>query len=152
MQVGFKYSQTQQMPLGCARLTQPTEPYPGKSLMIKPCSRLVILLIFMMVMVSCQGDRAGEDFTFVSIAVTPSNTSISPGSTQQFLATGTDTNRNEHDLTHAVTWSSSDTGVATIDDSEGPKKGLATAIAPGSTTITATRGDVSGSTTLTVAN
>jgi uncharacterized protein YjdB len=120
--------------------------------MIKACSRLVILLIFMMVMVSCLGDHAGADFTYVSIAVTPSNVSIAPGSTQQFLATGTDTNGNEHDLTHAVTWSSSDTGVAAIDNSEGPKKGLATAIAPGSTTIAATSSDISGSTTLTVAN
>src|SRR5439155_11141965 len=44
-----------------------------------------------------------------------------------------------------VTWTSSDTTVATIDGS-----GLATARGPGSTTITATSAGRSGSTTLTV--
>ncbi len=44
-----------------------------------------------------------------------------------------------------VTWSSSDTAVATID-----QNGLATGLSPGVTTITATSGSVSGSTTLTV--
>ncbi len=46
-----------------------------------------------------------------------------------------------------VTWTSSDTTVATIDAT-----GLATARGPGFTTITATSGDRSGSTTLTVAD
>ena len=44
-----------------------------------------------------------------------------------------------------VTWTSSDTNVATID-----ANGLATGLNPGATTIVATSGDRSGSTTLTV--
>jgi hypothetical protein len=44
-----------------------------------------------------------------------------------------------------VTWSSSSAGVASIDS-----RGLATALSPGSTTITATSGARSGTTTLTV--
>jgi uncharacterized protein YjdB len=48
-----------------------------------------------------------------------------------------------------VTWSSSDTGVATISNAAG-SNGLVTAVAAGSTTITATSGGISKSRTLTV--
>src|SRR5207247_7435925 len=53
------------------------------------------------------------------------------------------------DLTTQVTWSSSSTAVATISNAGG-SQGLATSVAAGTTTITATLGLVSGNTTLTV--
>ncbi len=53
------------------------------------------------------------------------------------------------DLTATVTWNSSTTGVASISNATG-SKGLATAIAQGTTTITAVSGNVYGSATLTV--
>ena len=81
----------------------------------------------------------------VSIAVTPAIPSIPAGSTQQFTATGTYTDGTTQDLTSTAAWSSSSTGVATINTT-----GLASAVAPGSTTIQASSGAVSGSTTLTV--
>jgi len=83
--------------------------------------------------------------TLVSIAVTPTNPSIVPDNSQQFTATGTYSDGTTDDITTEVTWSSSDTSVATIDGS-----GYATAITAGTTTITATLGDISGATTLTV--
>jgi hypothetical protein len=89
--------------------------------------------------------------TLTSIDVTPKTPSISFASqtTQQFKATGTYANGNRADITASVTWSSSDSTVATIDT-----LGLATAKNPGDTaktaTITATAGSVSGSTILTV--
>ncbi len=87
--------------------------------------------------------------TLTSIAVTPTNPSIAKGTTQQFTATGTFSDSTTQDLTTQVTWSSSATGVATISNAGG-SQGLASSVAVGSTTITATLGLVSGNTTLTV--
>jgi predicted extracellular nuclease len=82
--------------------------------------------------------------TLVSIAVTPANPSINVNSTLQFTATGTYSNSSTQDITSQVTWASSNTGVATINSS-----GLATGVALGSSTISATLG-VTGTTTLTI--
>jgi uncharacterized protein YjdB len=87
--------------------------------------------------------------SLTSIAVTPVNPSVASGTTKQFTATGTYSDNTTQDLTTAVTWSSSDTGVATISNAAG-SNGLAFAVIAGSTTITAVSGSVSGSTTLTV--
>ncbi len=83
--------------------------------------------------------------TLSSISVTPANSSITVGSTQQFTATGTYSDNSTQNLTSQVTWASSVTAKATISSA-----GLATAAAAGSTTISATLGSVSGSTPLTV--
>src|SRR5947199_1261731 len=83
--------------------------------------------------------------TLVSIAVTPANPSVPKGSTQQFTATGTYTDNSTQNLTSTVTWTSSATSIATINSS-----GLASTVAQGTSTITATSGPVNGSTTLTV--
>ncbi|MCJ7494204.1 MAG: Ig-like domain-containing protein, partial [Deltaproteobacteria bacterium] len=81
-----------------------------------------------------------------SIVVTPANPSIPVGVTQPFTATGTFSDGTSRDITAQVTWSSSNTSIATVNSS-----GLATAVAVGTgTTITATSGKISGSTTLTV--
>ncbi len=87
--------------------------------------------------------------TLVSIAVTPTNPSIAKGTARQFTATGTFSDNTTQNLTAAVTWSSSDTSVATISNAAGAN-GLTTSVASGSTTITAASGSISGSTTLTV--
>lgn len=92
--------------------------------------------------------RAGAA-SLVSIAVTPANARIAKGETGQFKATGTYSDGTTGNLTTSVTWDSSDTAVATISNISG-YNGLATAIAPGSTTITATSGGISGNVTLQV--
>jgi uncharacterized protein YjdB len=81
----------------------------------------------------------------VSIAVTPVNPSISIGASQQFTATGTYTDKSTADLTTSVVWASSNLSVATISVG-----GDATGTAQGLTTISATSGLVTGSTTSTV--
>lgn len=83
--------------------------------------------------------------TLTSIAVTPANSSINSGATQQFVAVGTYTDGSTADVTSEVTWTSSNAGVATISSA-----GVATGVAGGSTSIVATSGSVSGSTTLNV--
>jgi hypothetical protein len=87
--------------------------------------------------------------TLISIAVTPANPSIANGTTQQFKATGTYSDGSTQDLTDTATWSSSNAGVSTISNAAG-SKGLATAVAAGSTSIMSVSGSLSGSTTLTV--
>jgi trimeric autotransporter adhesin len=85
--------------------------------------------------------------TLSSIAISPVNTSIAVGGTQQYTATGTYSDGTTHNITGTVTWTSHYTNVATISTT-----GLATGIASGSTVITATSGSISTSTNLTVSN
>ena len=89
--------------------------------------------------------QAGSPPTLTSIAVTPANTSILAGTTQQFTATGTYSDGNTQNLSNRVTWTSLNTAVATINTN-----GLATGLSAGTATISATLGSVSGNATLTV--
>jgi len=74
-----------------------------------------------------------------SIAITPASSSVASGATDQFTATGKDGAGNAlSGLTY--TWESSATNVATIGSS-----GLATAVAAGATSITASSGGVTSS-------
>ena len=83
--------------------------------------------------------------TLTSIAVTPNSASIAVGATQQFTATGTYSDGSTKNLSSTATWTSGTPTVATISAS-----GLATAVASGSTTITASLNGVNGKATLTV--
>ena len=83
--------------------------------------------------------------TLESVTVTPSNPTITPTGTQQFVATALYSDGSTPIVTNLSTWTSSNTAVATINSS-----GLATAVGSGTTTITATFNGVPGSTTLTV--
>jgi Domain of unknown function (DUF1929)/Bacterial Ig-like domain (group 2) len=86
-----------------------------------------------------------------SIAVTPAQSSVAVGSTQQFTATGTYNNGTTNNITTSVTWSSSNAAAATISNTSG-SQGLATGVAVGSTTITASVNTIKGSTSLAVQN
>jgi hypothetical protein len=83
--------------------------------------------------------------TLQSIAVTPASPSVSKGQTQQFVATGTFSDNSKKDLTSQVTWASATPSVATITGA-----GLATAVATGTSTISAKFNGITGSTVLTV--
>jgi hypothetical protein len=84
----------------------------------------------------------------VSIAVTPSEPGIAVGTSQQFTAIGTFSDGSTQIL-QSVTWNSSNQAVARVSN-DATNHGTAYALAPGSTTITATAGSISGSTVLTV--
>jgi hypothetical protein len=83
----------------------------------------------------------------VSIAVTPADPSVAAGTREQFAATGTYTDGSILNLTGTATWNSSTQGVATISAS-----GFASGVSVGQTSIQATVGLISNSTTLTVAS
>ena len=80
-----------------------------------------------------------------SITVIPTNRTISLGQTKQYFATGIFTISGSKDISTLVNWVSSDTAVATINNS-----GLATSTGQGTTTISATMSGKASSTTLTV--
>jgi urocanate hydratase len=108
----------------------------------------IVALLFVALVSGC-GCGGDEGPVLVSIEVSPANPSIPLGTSQQFTATGVFSNQTTLDITETVTWSSSDPAVAQVSNTEG-SKGLAASGAVGSTTVTATSGDISGKTTLTV--
>jgi uncharacterized protein YjdB len=81
-----------------------------------------------------------------AIVVTPALHQIGINGTVQFTATGVFTDNSTQDLTAQATWSSSASNFALISSA-----GMATGLSLGSTTISASYGGMSGSTTLTVA-
>ncbi len=87
--------------------------------------------------------------SLVSIAITPVSPSIALATEQQFTAVGKYTDNSTQDLTSSVTWTSSDAGIGTISNTDGAK-GLATAVAVGSTTVTARLGSISSTQLFTV--
>jgi trimeric autotransporter adhesin len=87
----------------------------------------------------------------VSIAVTPAKPQIAKETTQQFTATGSFNDGTHQNLTSQVSWSSSDNNIASVNNSPG-LQGLATGLIPGTVTITATSGAISGSAQLNVSN
>jgi Big-like domain-containing protein len=85
----------------------------------------------------------------VSLALSPGDPTIAGGTTIQLTATGTLLNGSTQDLTSYVTWSSSNTAVASI---AGSGLASATTATTGGTTITASFGAVSATTALTSAD
>lgn len=81
----------------------------------------------------------------VSVGVTPADSTIAAGTTQQFTATGTYSDGSTQDLS-GVLWDSDNEAVATI----GAATGVAKALTSGTTSISADSGTMSGSTSLTV--
>jgi YD repeat-containing protein len=100
--------------------------------------------------VSGNSATSDSDFTVLTLAsifVTPSTATVATnGGVQQYHATGTLSNSTTRDVTASVVWSSSNPSLAAIS----PTQGLATGMAAGTVTITATSGTVSGSATLVV--
>jgi trimeric autotransporter adhesin len=80
-----------------------------------------------------------------SITIRPEKGKIAQLTSQQFEAVGTYTNGAVHNVTTKVSWTSSDTTVAKISS-----RGLARALAPGTTTITATLSSISATAALEV--
>jgi plastocyanin len=83
----------------------------------------------------------------VSIAVTPANSSVADGLTEQFTATGTFSDNTTHDETGLAVWASATPAVATVSHI-----GLGSTLSPGTSSISATIGNIVGSTVLTVTN
>jgi len=83
--------------------------------------------------------------TITGIVVGPDDLTLGIGIGQQYVVTALYSDGSTQDLAAGVTWNSSSTSVATIDNT-----GLATTAGAGQTTLTATVGSFSDTTTLTV--
>lgn len=104
--------------------------------------------LFVTLMAAGCGQFFPSSDTIVSITLSPTSAQIKPTETQQYSATGTFGNNSTGDVTSQVTWISSATNIATISTG-----GLATAVALGTTNITAKSGSVtSPASVLTVSN
>jgi uncharacterized protein YjdB len=84
-----------------------------------------------------------------SIAITPTQPLLQRGVTRPFLATALYDDNSTGDVTQQATWSSGDASILTVV-ATGANAGLATAVAAGQTTITATASGISGTTSVTV--
>ncbi|HXR97806.1 MAG TPA: Ig-like domain-containing protein [Terriglobales bacterium] len=107
---------------------------------------LCLIGFFLVFSYGCGGNVSNQPTASVATSATlsPSSASVVQGKTQQFAATVKD----QFGATIAgasVSWSSSNTNVATVSSS-----GLATGVAPGTATITATDGAASAGASLTV--
>lgn len=89
------------------------------------------------------------DAALVSIAVDPSSATIAKGRKTRFKAIGSYTSGPNQDITETVSWTSSNTGVATVSNAAG-SRGEATGVATGNATITAALSGKSGTAALTV--
>jgi 6-phosphogluconolactonase (cycloisomerase 2 family) len=107
----------------------------------------VLSVFALAVLAGCSGMNPPGGKTLSSIAVTPANPAhLKVGSTQQFTATGTFSDGSVSDISSSVTWNSGTAATATISAT-----GLATGVAAGTTSITASQGTVtSPGVTLTV--
>src|SRR5471032_2976079 len=115
--------------------------------------RHLLLLPLLAVLAACGGGGGGSSTgggtttpTLVSIAVTPANSTMAIGTSQQFTATGTFTDSSTSALTVAtgLTWGAKGSNI-TVGTT-----GIVTGKAVGPHTVTATVGTVTGSTPVTI--
>ena len=95
------------------------------------------------------GTTGNASVSLVAINLSPTDSSILLGQTQQFTATGTYTDKSIVNITSLVTWTSSNQAMVAIETT-GTNPGLVTGLAVGTTTIRAALGAVSAITTLTI--
>jgi uncharacterized repeat protein (TIGR03803 family) len=109
------------------------------------CRLRLMLILLSLLLGSCGGGTGGSSGappgpTLMSIAVTPAIPTSYVGTSVQFHAVGSYSDGSTSDMTATVTWNSATASVATISNASG-SPGLATSLASGSTTITASSGE-----------
>lgn len=90
-----------------------------------------------------------QNKSLVSLAVTPANHSMGVSAIRNYVATATYSDASVADVTNSVTWSSTNTSVASISNVT-PTVGRATGLAGGSSVIMAIMGPISNIANLTV--
>lgn len=116
-----------------------------------PYGGILCLLVLLSSLSGCGGGGAKANIsppTLTSIAITPVTPTVTLGATQHFKATATYSDSSTADVTSSANWSSSDTSKATIQSAGQSSPGLATGVATGSTTISASFGGKVTTTTL----
>jgi uncharacterized protein YjdB/lysophospholipase L1-like esterase len=113
---------------------------------------LSVLAISLSILSACGGSSSTPKSAPVltGVAVTPAGPSVNIGATQQFTATATYNDGSTANVTSSATWSSSDATQATVQTTGQPNPGLATGVATGAPTVTATFSGANGNATLTI--
>jgi uncharacterized protein YjdB len=101
-------------------------------------------LLALALAVGCRGFFVNPQLT--TITVGPPNANIQQGSNLQMSATGTYDDNSHKTLTSGLFWSTSNGNIASV----GQNNGVVLGASPGTATITASQGAVSGSTSITV--
>jgi uncharacterized protein YjdB len=113
-------------------------------------SFLCLCLSLLLTVAGCGGSSSmgssGTTKVLSSIAASPTTANLAVGASQQFTAQATYNDGSTADVTSSAAWTDANAKVATITSS-----GMATAVATGSTTVTAAMGALSGTATLTIA-
>jgi uncharacterized protein YjdB len=113
--------------------------------------RYTLALVFVLPLLLLSGCFCGQFFRgsedVASITISPANTSIQPGTTQQFSANGTFGTGGTGDVTSLTKWASSNPAIATIDPT-----GTAKGITYGTVTISGTCQCSTAQTSLSVGN
>jgi Bacterial Ig-like domain (group 2) len=111
--------------------------------MLHRCGVVILLSLAMLTVSSCgnSSNKTGTPTAAVkSLSVSPGSATILMGKQQQFSATATYSDGSTTSAPVGITWTSSNTAVATVDSS-----GLVKGVAPGNVTISAAVGSVNGS-------
>lgn len=88
--------------------------------------------------------------TLATITITPADTTIAVGLRQTMTAVGTFSDGTTTDVTRTAVWSTADPSIATVSNASGAQ-GQLTAVAPGTTTVSATQSGITGNTRITIA-
>jgi trimeric autotransporter adhesin len=88
--------------------------------------------------------------TLTSLSVTPSSQALTLSQTQQLTATGTFSDNSTKDLSGTAKWATSNSAVATVNNTGKVTAAASIANPPGTATITAQVGSLSGTSTITV--
>ena len=104
------------------------------------------VLLMLISIVGCGVDdlEAPPPAALVSIIVTPDTVTLVPESSVQLTAFGIYTDGRKRDLTSFVTWTSSDTGIATVSNMPGSKGRTTATFKIGFTIIKVTLDNISG--------
>ncbi|GHG63198.1 hypothetical protein GCM10010919_08670 [Alishewanella longhuensis] len=86
------------------------------------------------------------DAELIGFSISPLDTSIAAGLSQQFTAMGVYTDGSTANISRVVAWQSSNPAIAVIAANQTDHSGLATAVAPGNTEISASMGALFAST------
>jgi trimeric autotransporter adhesin len=103
-----------------------------------------LVLAVLVASTSC-GQFFPSSTSITSLAVAPLNSTVAPGVTQQYTATATYGNNTTGDVTSSVTWTTTQSSVASISAA-----GLLTGVSLGTTTVKAQSGSVIATTGVTV--
>ena len=135
------------------RAGRPRDSRRDPSASLRASAGATVLVPLLLVMTACGGGSSSSNVVtpvVTSISMSPTNPSITVGSTTQFAATAAYSDGSSKTVTSSATWTTTDPTVASIESTGQATPGLASGVAPGNVNITATFSGFSAVTPLNV--